>query len=715
MREEKDGLKVTAYALGELEDDEREKMETAIAGSEATQREVEEIRAAAAALREAFASVPRHELRPEQRQAIEAAAGVPAAPPRRFRLLRVSAYTAAAAAVVVAAVGVSLPSLLRARVSVARRIEPALPPGATNEHTRLARQLPGRPAAAPMATARPPMATAPPMNAPALSRLPSLGYVDARADAGAKVNVANGVEGGVAGGVPGGVVGGRVDALAETVTVVGNLGDKEARDELGHLRAASAPFNTDAYDYVPENPFVLVAQDPRSTFSVDVDTASYSIVRRYLNSGQRPPRDAVRIEELLNYFAYDYAPPDDGRPFAVHMDAAACPWKPTHRLVRIGIKGREIDRAQRPPSNLVFLLDVSGSMAQPDKLPLVQSAMRLLVEELRPSDRVAIVVYAGSEGLALPSTPASDKSEILSAIQSLSPGGTTHGSAGIRLAYQVAADNFISGGVNRVILATDGDFNVGVTNQGELVRLIEEKAKSGVFLTTLGFGMGNLKDSTLEKLADHGNGNYAYIDGLTEARKVLVEQIGGTLVTIAKDVKLQLEFNPRQVKAFRLIGYENRVLAHQDFNDDKKDAGEIGAGHTVTALYEIVPPGVALTVPGVDPLKYQEAARPGAGANTGELFTVKLRYKQPDGDKSALIEVPLTDDGQAFRDASPDFRFAASVAAFGMVLRESPHKGEADLARVRQWAAAALGEDSTGLRAEFLQLIGRAAAVVPGH
>ena len=705
MREQMDEAKVTAYALDELEDGERAEMAKTIAGSDAAQREVEEIRAAAAALREAFASVPRHELRPEQRRAIEvAAARVHEAPRRHSRLLRVAFYTAAAAAVVVAALGVALPSLLRARVSVARRLEPAMPPPTANEHTRLARQLPGKPAAAPMATAPPP-------HAQAVSGLEGLGYLARRTDAGVKNGVPGGVEGGVPGGVVGGVVGGRVDALAERIVTVSGL-DKEAKkDELDHLRDSSAPFNTDAYDYVPENPFVLVAQDPRSTFSVDVDTASYSIVRRYLNGGQRPPRDAVRIEELLNYFAYDYAPPDDGRPFAVHMDAAACPWTPAHRLVRIGIKGREIDREQRPPSNLVFLLDVSGSMAQPDKLPLVQSAMRLLVEELRPSDRVAIVVYAGSEGLALPSTPASDKSAILSAIESLSPGGTTHGSAGIRLAYETAVGNFIQSGVNRVILATDGDFNVGVTNQGDLVRLIEEKAKTGVFLTTLGFGMGNLKDSTLEKLADHGNGNYAYIDGLTEARKVLVEQIGGTLVTIAKDVKLQIEFNPRAVQAFRLIGYENRVLAHQDFNDDKKDAGEIGAGHTVTALYEVVPPGVALTVPGVDPLKYQPAARPGAGAGSGELLTVKLRYKEPDGARSSLMEVPLTDAGEAFQDASPDFRFAAAVAAFGMVLRDSPHKGAATLAKAREWARSGLGEDRSGLRPEFVDLVDRARAI----
>jgi Ca-activated chloride channel family protein len=486
------------------------------------------------------------------------------------------------------------------------------------------------------------------------------------------------------------------------------LGYLDGDSTLAWEERPSAPFNTEAYDHIRENPFVLVAQDPRSTFSVDVDTASYAIVRRFLGDGQLPPKDAVRIEELVNYFPYAYAPPSDGRPFAVHMDAAECPWKTGHRLVRIALKGREVPRQERPPSNLVFLLDVSGSMNEPNKLPLVKAAMRLLVNQLGEEDHVAIVVYAGAEGLALPSTPATDKAAILSAIESLSPGGSTHASAGIRLAYETAAAHFIKKGTNRVILATDGDFNVGVTNQGDLVRLIEEKAKSGVFLTALGFGMGNLKDSTLEKLADHGNGNYAYIDGLAEARKVLVEQAGATLVTIAKDVKVQVEFNPHQVKAFRLIGYENRVLAHQDFNDDTRDAGDIGAGHTVTALYEIVPPGVELPAPGVDPLKYQQAPRPLAGADSGEWLTLKLRYKQPDGDRSSLIEVPLREGPAAFEEASPDFRFAAAVAAFGMTLRESPHRGNADFAKVREWARAGLGEDEGGRRAEFLQLVEKA-------
>ena len=653
MREELDGLKVTAYALGELEEDERLALEARIAAWEGGRAEVEEIRQAAAALREAYGAMPRYELTPAQRQAIEAAAARAADVPARRRrwpgASRVAGFAAVAAAVMVAGLAVSVPSLLRARVSVARR-DGATPPLPASRSDLADRRF-------------------------ALAPLAHDG--------------------------------------AEQLKTLGYLGGKGDKDEAAQLREPSSEFNTEAYDYISDNPFVLVAQDPRSTFSVDVDTASYAIVRRFLNEGRLPPKDAVRIEELINYFPYAYAPPTDGRPFAVHMDAVACPWKEGHRLVRIGIKGREIPPGQRPPSNLVFLLDVSGSMDAPNKLPLVKAAMRLLVEQLGPGDRVAIVVYAGSEGLALGPTRGSDKTAILSAIESLSPGGTTHGSAGIRLAYETAADGFIDGGVNRVILATDGDFNVGVTNQGDLVRLIEEKARGGVFLTALGFGMGNLKDSTLEKLADHGNGNYAYIDSLAEARKVLVEQAGGTLVTIAKDVKLQVEFNPRRVKAFRLIGYENRMLAHQDFNDDTKDAGDIGAGHTVTALYEIVPPGGAVSVPGVDPLKYQQAPRPVEGPDSGELLTVKLRYKEPDGQRSSLVEAPLADAAQAFAGSPDDLRFAASVAAFGMVLRDSPHKGRADLGQILDWAQASVGEDRGGLRAEFLQLVEKARSLSP--
>jgi Ca-activated chloride channel family protein len=483
-------------------------------------------------------------------------------------------------------------------------------------------------------------------------------------------------------------------------------------------------FNTEAYGYRKDNAYLRVADHPLSTFSVDVDTASYANVRRFLNQRQRPPADAVRIEELVNYFPYDYSPPAGDAPFAASLEVANAPWAPEHRLVRIGLKGREISDTQRPAANLVFLIDVSGSMSGPNRLPLVKQSLRLLLQRLRPDDRVAIAVYAGASGLALPSTSAAHQTEILDALENLRAGGSTNGAMGIHLAYDIAQANFIPGGVNRVILATDGDFNVGTTSEGELVRLIEEKAKSGVFLSVLGFGMGNLKDGTLESLADKGNGNYAYIDTLAEARKVLVEQAGGTLVTIAKDVKIQVEFNPAQVAAYRLIGYENRLLAKEDFNNDKVDAGEIGAGHTVTALYEIVPVGTELPVesPAVDGLKYQAVGNLAVRApefpskvrdpKSSELLTVKIRYKEPAGDVSSKLEFPLVDAGTRFADASPDFKFATAVAGFGMALRDSPHKGQLTLAQVTEWGRAGLGQDAGGYRAEFLSLVDAAGVLV---
>ncbi|MBN2474291.1 MAG: von Willebrand factor type A domain-containing protein [Pirellulales bacterium] len=466
----------------------------------------------------------------------------------------------------------------------------------------------------------------------------------------------------------------------------------------------------DQYDRLVENPFRLVKDHPLSTFSIDVDTASYANVRRFLlGEGRLPPPDAVRIEELVNYFKYDYAGPEDDVPFAAHIEAAACPWTEGHRLVRVGLKGKEVGNEERPESNLVFLLDVSGSMNSPDKLPLLKAGMKLLVEQMRPNDRVAIVVYASAEGLALPSTPGSEREEISAALESLRAGGSTAGGAGIELAYRVAQENFIAGGVNRVLLCTDGDFNVGTTSTGDLVRMVEQRAKQGVFLSVLGFGRGNLNDAMMENISNKGNGNYAYIDGITEAHKVLVEQMGGTLVTIAKDVKIQIEFNPARVAAYRLIGYENRILAAEDFNDDKKDAGEIGAGHTVTALYEVVPAGMEVEVPGVDPLKYQTPAAPkDDGATGGELLTLKLRYKQPEADTSRLLEFPLVDQGTRFGQASPDLQFAAAVASFGMLLRDSPHKGTATYEAVREIATASKGADASGYRAEFLQMVGRA-------
>ena len=470
-------------------------------------------------------------------------------------------------------------------------------------------------------------------------------------------------------------------------------------------------FNTESYDSTGDNPFIAVAVDPRATFSVDVDTASYANMRRFVMQGQRPPKDSVRIEELINYFTYDYPPPASQHPIAVLTEIGSAPWQPDHRLVRVAIKAKSVDMSNRPTSNLVFLIDVSGSMDEPAKLPLLKSSIKLLIDNLGARDRIAVVVYAGSEGLVLPSTTGDQKATLYSAIESLFPGGSTNGAAGIQLAYDIAAANFINGGINRVVLATDGDFNVGVTSEGELVRLIEDRAKSGVFLSVLGFGMGNLKDSTLEKLADKGNGNYAYIDTLNEARKVLVREMGGTLVTVAKDVKIQVEFNPNQVRGYRLIGYENRVLRHEDFNNDERDAGEMGSGHTVTALFEVVPAGVEFPFAAVDPLKYQRGSTLESGIRADEMLNLKVRYKEPSGDASHLMESPVIDRGMAFQDGTADFRFAAAVASFGMILRDSPYKGHSTLDAVLDIAEASRGSDDGGYRDQFIQLVTRTRAL----
>jgi Ca-activated chloride channel homolog len=469
--------------------------------------------------------------------------------------------------------------------------------------------------------------------------------------------------------------------------------------------------NTEGYDKRDDNGYRSPRTSPLSTFSIDVDTASYSNMRRFIEREHRlPPKDAVKIEELINYFTYSYPAPTGGAPFSVHTEISTAPWNDSHRLVRIGLQGKKIDTSKAPPSNLVFLIDVSGSMNSADKLPLLKSAFSLLVNELRPQDRVAIVVYAGAAGLVLPSTPGSDKDRILMALDQLYAGGSTAGSAGIQLAYAVARKNFIKGGNNRVILATDGDFNVGPSSDGELIRLIEEKRQQGVFLTVLGFGTGNYQDAKMEKLADKGNGNHAYIDSIAEARKVLVSEMGGTLFTIAKDVKLQIEFNPAKVKAYRLIGYENRLLAAQDFNDDKKDAGELGAGHSVTAFYEIIPAGSSEKVPGVDELKYQKVAATEA-ATSNELMTVKLRYKAPDGDKSRLIVHPVADSTTLLARTSSDFRFASAVAELGMLLRDSEHKGNASYKSLIERARKAVGKDPEGYREAFVSLARKAEAL----
>ncbi len=465
-------------------------------------------------------------------------------------------------------------------------------------------------------------------------------------------------------------------------------------------------FNTESYAAIDENDFRPVGASPLSTFSIDVDRASYANIRRFINNGERPHIDAVRIEEMINYFPYEWGEVSGDHPFAVATEVWEAPWKQEHHLVRIGLHAQSIDTDDLPPSNLVFLLDVSGSMSSQDKLPLLKKAFALLVNQLRPQDRVAIVVYAGAAGLVLPSKPGNQHEEILGALEELQAGGSTAGGEGLKLAYETAREYYVDGGNNRVILATDGDFNVGASSDAEMVRLIEKERESGVFLTVLGFGTGNLKDSKMEKIADHGNGNFHYVDGLLEARKVLVEEMGGTLVTLAKDVKLQIEFNPARVAGYRLIGYENRLLADEDFNDDTKDAGELGAGHTVTALYEVVPAGVP--VPGgargdVDELRYQpQADDPPPSVFDDELMFVKVRYKDPDGTKSKLLEQAVAD-----RPGSPstDFRFAAAVAGFGMLLRDSEHAGDLTLNDVVRLAENGKGDDPRGYRGEFIRLV----------
>lgn len=471
--------------------------------------------------------------------------------------------------------------------------------------------------------------------------------------------------------------------------------------------------NGEAYAPIVENPFQGALDAPVSTFSIDVDTASYANVRRMLRNNQIPPADAVRVEELVNYFDYDYEGPSGGdAPFSSHVEVTSCPWNLENRLVRVGLKGREFAHLEPKLSNLVFLVDVSGSMNSPDKLQLLQQSLRLLVKELGENDRVALVAYAGASGLVLDSTSATDQETILAAIDNLRSGGSTNGGAGIELAYKVAKEHFIPNGVNRVVLATDGDFNVGVTDRGDLIRMVEDEAKSNVFLSVLGFGTGNLKDATMEQLADKGNGNYSYIDSLREGRKVLVEERGGTLVTIAKDVKLQIEFNPAEVQSYRLIGYENRMLAREDFNDDTKDAGEIGAGHTVTALYEVVPTNTTTDArPSADPLKYQREFRPTEAAGSGEMLTLKVRYKEPEGTTSRLLEFPVTDTGLRYDQATVDTKFAAAVASFGMLLRGSRHAGTATFDSVLELAMEGVGSDPGGYRAEFLDLVRQAKAL----
>lgn len=471
--------------------------------------------------------------------------------------------------------------------------------------------------------------------------------------------------------------------------------------------------NTEDYDAITENKFLKATDNPLSTFSIDVDAASYSNIRRFLNQGELPPAGAVRIEEMVNYFSYDYTQPTGDAPFAIHTEIAEAPWNRKHKLVLIGMQGRKIPVENLPASNLVFLIDVSGSMSSPNKLPLVKASLKMLVDQLRENDHVSIVVYAGAAGVVLQPTSGEEKIKIKDAIDKLESGGSTAGGEGIRLAYKLARENFAKEGNNRVILCTDGDFNIGESSDDAMERLIEQERKSGVFLTVLGYGMGNYKDNKMQKLADKGNGNHAYIDGISEARKVLVSEFGGTLFTIAKDVKLQIEFNPAKVQAYRLIGYENRLLAKEDFNDDTKDAGELGSGHTVTALYEVIPVGVKSSfLRDVDKLKYQqEPERLSRTAQTDEIMTVKFRYKTPDGDVSKLIEHPLRDQELKLIATSANFRFAAAVAEFGMLLRKSEFASDASFDQVIELARKARGNDEEGYRAEFIRLVENAGAL----
>ncbi|MFZ1806802.1 MAG: von Willebrand factor type A domain-containing protein [Cyclobacteriaceae bacterium] len=473
-----------------------------------------------------------------------------------------------------------------------------------------------------------------------------------------------------------------------------------------HYREMQQPeWNTEEYDGIYENIFHGALQNPLSTFSIDVDAASYSNIRRFINNGQRPPKDAVRIEEMINYFQYDYVQPKGNDPFSIYTEISSAPWNENHRLVHIGLQGKKIPTENLPASNLVFLIDVSGSMSSANKLPLLKASFKLLVNQLRAQDRVAIVVYAGAAGLVLPSTSGACKEQIIEALDNLQAGGSTAGGAGIELAYKVAKENFKESGNNRVIIATDGDFNVGASSNASMERLVEEKRDDGIFLTALGYGMGNYKDSKMEILADKGNGNYAYIDNILEAQKVLVNEFGGTLFTIAKDVKLQVEFNPAKVQAYRLIGYENRVLRNEDFNNDKKDAGDLGSGHTVTALYEIIPVGVESEFYKIDELKYQNLVKNSFATITKELLTVKFRYKDPSENKSKLIVHSLKDNVTQLEKTSDNFRWSAAVAGFGMILRESEFAKGLTAEQVLHLAQNARGVDKEGYRLEFINLV----------
>lgn len=708
-----DDPQLTAYALGELEGVEATEFEARVAGDEEAQALIAELRSFGLTLEESFSSEAAPELHDEQRRAIEEQLEEQVVlTPSVANHRSWQKPFAIAATVIIAGLGTAMivSQNFRGEVStmgIDFTQESSGSSAPMNEAVASSKSYGEAESKAPSESYS--------------ETLNSIGYIGPSAGIKAKGSNARGLSQERLRALKDlGYMG--ADEDLETLGYSGGVEDRRGRpermlrstrevvEEEPLLRDQELPreASREAYDRIYENSFLFAKQMPLSTFSVDVDTASYANVRRFLNDGQLPPPDAVRLEELVNYFSYDYATPTGEHPFSVNLEVGSAPWKPQHRLVRIGLQGRATLAEERASSNLVFLLDVSGSMNNPDKLPLLKKALQMLVQELDERDTISIVVYAGSSGVVLPATNCSQSVNTHMALERLEAGGSTNGGAGIELAYKMAAQNFIKGGINRVILATDGDFNVGVSDDGSLVRLIEEKAKTGVFLSVLGFGSGNLQDSKMEKLADKGNGNYAYIDSVFEARKVLVEQMGATLETIAKDVKIQVDFNPSEVQAYRLIGYENRIMAAQDFRDDTKDAGEIGAGHTVTALYEVVPVGVPFEAPEVEASKYQNPGNASSEAFSGELLDVRVAYKQPDGDTSTYLTVPLTDTGLHFEELSPDTRFAAAVAGFGMILRGSQHAGSAKLANVSNWAMASAGDDPGGYRAQFIGLVSKA-------
>ena len=502
----------------------------------------------------------------------------------------------------------------------------------------------------------------------------------------------------------------------ETADAISNRGIPMDIPETYAVEEEAEPVaqNTEEYDLIRESEFLSAIDNPLSTFSIDVDNASYSNIRRFLDY-ELPPPDAVRIEEMINYFSYEYGEPKDETPFAIVTECSSAPWDPEHQLMHIGLQGKKLDFVNLRPSNLVFLIDASGSMSDQNKLPLLKNALKILLQELSEEDRVAIVAYAGAAGLVLPSTPATEGDKILEALDNLEAGGSTAGGAGIELAYKVAEDNLLAEGNNRVILATDGDFNVGLSSSGGLVRMIEEKRQKNIYLTIVGLGMGNYKDGRMEQISNAGNGNYFYIDNIAEAEKVFKRDMRANLFTIARDVKIQVEFNPAKVKAYRLIGYENRKLANEDFADDTKDAGELGAGHTVTALYELIPVGSEEQVRNPGNLKYQKAEIEPSALEGEEMMTVKLRYKPLDSDKSLLLErVVETSELLALSNASDNFRFSAAVAGFGLLLRDSKFKGEATFEKVKGLAIGARGRDEFGYRAELIKLIEKAALLSTG-